>query len=160
MYFSAYLSYRYLELRETQEERLRVASAGVRREEEGEWEREVNRRRERERKRGSEYRKPKALPSNVKWMICMAGSKGVALHMLFKLLHAAFLSFKCFCKTTVGPPHPPIPHLLIQPCTIFRTHGWLSLQIQNPLYGGPAIWMTWASVDFGIQGKFGLTHLR
>ena len=65
MYFSAYLSYRYLELRETQEERLRVASAGVRREEEGEWEREVNRRMERERKRGSEYRKPKALPSNV-----------------------------------------------------------------------------------------------
>lgn len=51
MYFSIYLSYRYLELRETQEERLRVASGGVRREGEGEWEREGNRRREREKER-------------------------------------------------------------------------------------------------------------
>ena len=69
----------------------------------------------------------------------MAGSEGVALYMLFILLHAAFLFFKCCCKTTVGPPLPHIPHLLIQPCTIFRIHGWLSLQIQNLLNGGPAI---------------------
>ena len=57
---------------------------------------------ERESERAREYRgirKPKPLPKNVKWMISKAGNEAVALHILFSILPAVFLPFKCCHKT-------------------------------------------------------------